>query len=81
MTPDMDPASAQGYFPVVRIGCSHIFGLLLGRHFGAPGPDGIRALHLITRVASWTLLELRFGKCRSDWFAIIVETACAIPGW
>jgi hypothetical protein len=26
----MDPASAQGYFLMLRIGCSHISGLLLG---------------------------------------------------
>jgi len=36
--------------------------------------------HLITRVASRASSGLRFGKCRSDRFAIIAETACAIPG-
>jgi len=40
----MDPASAQGCLSMVRIGCSHISGLVLGHHFDTPGPDGIRAL-------------------------------------
>ena len=77
----MDPASAQGYFSMLRIGCSHISGLLLGLHFGTPGPDGIRALSPRHSCGLMGLPQLRFGKCRSDRFAIIAETACAIWGW
>ena len=36
----MDPASAQGYFSMLRIGCSHISGLFVGVTISTPGPDG-----------------------------------------